>query len=149
MAGLARWKPFEEMLSLRERMDRLFDELWRDPFFSGWEVGRTWAPALDFSETKDDYIVRLEAPGVKQGDIEVTLQNNVLTIQGKRERSEEHKDETVHRVERVYGSFSRSLTIPSGVKVDDISATYKDGILEIRLPKSEESKPKKIELKSA
>lgn len=149
MTALARWNPFQEMATLREKMDRLFEEMWRDPFFSGWDVGRPWTPALDFSETKDDYIVRLEAPGVKQDDIEVTLQNNVLTIQGKRERSEEHKDETVHRVERVYGSFSRSLTIPSGVKVDDISATYKDGILEIRLPKSEESKPKKIELKSA
>jgi HSP20 family protein len=137
------------MAALREKMDRLFEEMWRDPFFSAGWATRAWTPALDFSETADNYIVRLEVPGVKQEDIEVTLQNNVLTIQGKRERAEEHKDETLHRVERVYGSFSRSLTLPSGVKADDISATYKEGVLEICLPKSEEVKPKKIALKSA
>jgi HSP20 family protein len=149
MTALARWNPFSEMRALRERMDRLFEDFWRDPFFGDGELATVWTPALDFSETNDDYVIRLEAPGVKMEDIEVTVQSNVLTIKGKREQSEEHKTETVHRTERFYGSFARSLTLPMGVKTDDVAATYKDGILEIRLPKSEEVKPKKIALKSA
>lgn len=149
MTTLARWNPLGEMRTLRERMDRLFEEMWRDPFFGDRELATFWTPAPDFSETNDDYVVRLEAPGVKMEDIEVTVEGGVLTIKGKRERNEEHKTETIHRTERVYGSFARSPTLPAGVKTDDIAATYKDGILEIRLPKSEESKPKKIALKSA
>jgi HSP20 family protein len=156
MAKLARWQPITEVERWFDRFDRLFDrmisrffrDLERDFWGLDWRWER-WVSAMEVSETPDAYIVRVELPGVKTEDIEVTLQDDILTIKGKRERSEEHKDETVHFVERAYGEFVRSLRIPTDVKVDAIEASYKDGVLEIRLPKSEESKPRRIEVKAA
>jgi HSP20 family protein len=156
MAKLARWQPITEVERWFDRFDRLFDrmisrffrDLERDFWGLDWRWEQ-WVPAMEVSETPDAYIVRVELPGVKTEDIEVTLQDDILTIKGKRERSEEHKDETVHFVERAYGEFVRSLRIPTDVKVDAVEASYKDGILEIRLPKSEESKPRRIEVKAA
>ncbi len=160
MAKLARWQPITEVERWFDRMDRWFDHLFKrtmDRFFHDWDgefwklesSQRVWMPALDISETPDAYIVRVEVPGVKAEDLEVSLQDNTLTIRGKRERSEERKEETYHWVERSYGEFTRSLALPSDVKVDAIDATYRNGVLEIRLPKSEESKPHRIEVKSA
>jgi HSP20 family protein len=156
MAKLARWQPITEVERWFDRFDRLFDrmisrffrDLERDFWGLDWRWEQ-WVPAMEVSETPDAYIVRVELPGVKTEDIEVTLQDDILTIKGKRERSEEHKDETVHFVERAYGEFVRSLRIPTDFKVDAVEASYKDGILEIRLPKSEESKPRRIEVKAA
>ena len=156
MAKLARWQPITEVERWFDRFDRLFDrmisrffrDLERDFWGLDWRWER-WVPAMEVSETPDAYIVRVELPGVKTEDIEVTLQDDILTIKGKRERSEERKDETVHFVERSYGEFVRSLRIPTDVKVDAVEASYKDGVLEIRLPKSEESKPRRIEVKAA
>jgi len=156
MAKLARWQPITEVERWFDRFDRLFDRMisrfFRDLERNFWGLDwrwEQWVPAMEVSETSDVYIVRVELPGVKTEDIEVTLQDDILTIKGKRERSEEHKDETVHLVERAYGEFVRSLRIPTDVKVDAVEASYKDGVLEIRLPKSEESKPRRIEVKAA
>ncbi|MFN3421029.1 MAG: Hsp20/alpha crystallin family protein [Armatimonadota bacterium] len=156
MAKLARWQPITEVERWFDRFDRLFDRM-LNRFFRDWERDfwnltwrhEQWVPAMEVSETPDAYIVRAELPGVKTDDIEVTIQDDILTIRGKRERSEEHKDEKVHFVERSYGEFVRSLRIPTDVKVDAVEASYKDGILEVRLPKSEESKPRRIEVKVA
>jgi HSP20 family protein len=156
MSKLARWQPITEVERWFDRFDRLFDRMisrfFRDLERNFWGLDwrwEQWVPAMEVSETSDAYIVRVELPGVKTEDIEVTLQDDILTIKGKRERSEEHKDETVHLVERAYGEFVRSLRIPTDVKVDAVEASYKDGVLEIRLPKSEESKPRRIEVKAA
>lgn len=156
MAKLARWQPITEVERWFDRFDRLFDRM-LNRFFRDWERdfwGLTWrheqwVPAMEVAETPDAYTVRVELPGVKTHDIEVTLQDDILTIKGKRERSEEHKDEKVHLVERSYGEFVRSLRIPTDVKIDAVEASYKDGVLEVRLPKSEEIKPRRIEVKVA
>lgn len=154
MAKLARWQPITELERWFDRFDRMFDRMlarfFRDGerYFEGLDWWRErWVPAMEVSETSDAYIVRVELPGVKTEDIEVTLQNDTLTIRGKRERSEERKDETIHFVERSYGEFVRSLRIPNDVNVDAVEASYKDGVLEVRLPKSEESRPRRIEVK--
>lgn len=156
MAKLMRWQPITEVERWFDRFDRLFDRM-LNRFFRDWERdfwGLTWRheqwiPAMEVSETPDAYIVRVELPGVKTDDIEVTIQDDILTIKGKRERSEERKDERIHFVERSYGEFARSLRIPTDVKVDAVEASYKDGVLEVRLPKSEENKPRRIEVKVA
>lgn len=156
MAKLARWQPVTELERWFDRFDHMFDRMLAR-FFRDWERDfwgldwwrERWVPAMEVSETSDAYIVRVDLPGVKTADIEVTLQDDILTIKGKRERSEERKDETVHFIERSRGEFVRSLRVPTDVKVDAIEASYKDGVLEVRLPKSEESKPRRIEVKTA
>ncbi len=155
MAKLARWQPITEVERWLDRVDRLFDRM-LDRFFRDWEREfweleprwMTWAPAMDISETADAYIVRAEVPGVKPEDLEVTVQDKLLTIRGKREGFAEQKGETYHLVERAYGEFTRSLLLPTDVKTEAIEASYKNGVLEVRLPKSEESKPRRIEVKT-
>lgn len=155
-AKLARWQPITELERWFDQFDRMFDRMlarffrdfdWAIEEYGWWH--RQWLPPMEVSETSDAYIIRVEVPGVKAEDIEITLQDDVLTIKGKRERSEERKDEVVHFVERSYGEFTRSFRVPTDVKVDNIKATYKDGVLEVRLPKDETSKPRRIEVKAA
>ncbi|MCS7264268.1 MAG: Hsp20/alpha crystallin family protein [Armatimonadetes bacterium] len=156
MAKLAQWKPTIELERWFDRFDRSLEKLLSDflgdldrNFWSWSRKLERLTPAIEITETSDSYIVQVEVPGVKVEDIEVTLQDDILTIKGKRERSEERKDEIVHWVERAYGEFSRSIRIPSDVKIDEVEATYKDGILKVRLPRTEESKPRRIEVKVA
>lgn len=152
MAKLARWQPITELERWFDRMDRLFDRFFRDFERSFWRMDwqwERWMPPMEVSETDDAYLVRLEVPGIKPEDVEVTLQGGALTIRGKRERRDEQKGETYHLVERAYGEFVRSLQLPGDVKEDAVEATYKDGILELHLPKSETSKPRRIEVKTA
>jgi HSP20 family protein len=153
MAKLARWTPLTtELDRWFDRFDRMVERLFRDLERDFWRLDwrwERWVPPMEVSETADAYIVRLEIPGVRPQDIEVTLHDGVLTIKGKRERAEEQKGETYHLVERAYGEFVRSFELPGTVKEDAIEATYKDGVLELRLPKSEESKPRRIEVKAA
>lgn len=106
-----------------------------------------WTPALDAFEDKDKYIVQLEVPGMKKSDLNVTVQDGVLTISGERNQGRDFTDGTTHRTERFYGKFSRSVTLPAAVKTDAVAANYKDGILVIELPKAEEAKPKQIDVK--
>lgn len=156
MAKLARWQPITELERWFDRFDRMFDRMltrllrdWEHSFWGLESWRERWVPAMEVSETSDAYIIRIELPGMKTEDIEVTLQDDILTVRGKRERSEERKDETIHFVERSYGEFVRSLRIPADVNVNAIEASYKDGILEVHLPKSEERKPRRIEVKVA
>ena len=149
MTGLVRWNPFNEALTMSPRMDRMFERMWKDMAWPFPEAEATlgWIPALDFTETPEGYRVQLEVPGVKQEELDVTVEGNVLTIAGKRDVQEERKTETVHHVERRYGSFSRSVTLPAGVKSDAITAKYQEGVLELLIPKSEANRPRRIELK--
>lgn len=105
-----------------------------------------WAPMVDVSETKDEVIVKAEVPGMTKEEISVTLQDNVLTLRGEKKQEKEEKDKTFHRVERSYGSFVRSFTLPTLVQEDKVKASYKDGVLHITLPKAEEVKPKEISI---
>lgn len=147
---LARWEPVTEIERITDRFDRFFDELWRD-FEREFAIAprRRWLPAMDLSETDTDYWVRIELPGVKKEDVEITITQDILTIKGKRQREQKEEKEGYHRVERYYGEFQRSVRLPGGVDADKVEATYKDGVLEIRLPKREESKTKHIEVKAA
>ena len=143
------WNPFPEMQDLQREMNRLFNA------FSGRteraatlpEVG--WTPAADIYETKDEMLAVLELPGVNQKEIDISLVGDTLTVRGERRREEHIEEENYHRVERSFGSFSRTLVLPSVLDPDRIKAFYKDGLLEIRLPKREEAKPKPIPIEGA
>ena len=130
--GLA-WPTFGRLASLQDELDRLFET----PL-------QAWAPALDVHEDKDSYTIRVELPGLKREDIEVSLQDGALVISGERKTETIKEDTEVHRQERCFGRFSRALTLPTAVSGDQVKAAYKDGIFTVTLPKAEEAKPKQI-----
>jgi HSP20 family protein len=136
---------FDRFNTLREQFNRLFDSSFGDLTRST-EFFNDWVPALDLYETKDELVVRLEVPGMRKEEIEISLNEGTLTMSG--ERHQEQKEETgeAHRTERYYGRFQRSVVLPKPVKADRVKATYKDGVLTVELPKTEEAKPKQIEI---
>ena len=140
--AIIRWDPFREMTSLQSQVNRLADSLW-----SGRQ--ESWVPAVDVFDTDDAVVLKAELPGMKVDDIQIEVDDNVLTIKGERSFEEKVDEERYYRVERRYGSFQRSLALPQGVKPDDIQATYEDGVLEVTVPKAEAEKPKRIEVKPA
>ncbi len=151
MLSLAPWRERRELDHFRREIDSLFDR-----FFEGWPFELTtgggngqWIPSIDLSETNKEFIVRAEIPGVDPKDFEISLNNNVLTLRGERKHEKETKDEDFHRIERAYGSFTRSIQLPGEVKSDKVTANYKNGVLEIVLPKAKEEAVKKIPVKTA
>jgi HSP20 family protein len=145
--AIARWDPFRELMSFQERINDLFDRtFWRrGPEEEGLVTG-TWAPAVDIYETDDKVVLKAELPGLKKEDIDIQIRDNTLTLKGEKKFEKEVKEENYHRVERAYGSFQRSFTLPSTIKQEGIEASFKDGVLEISLPKVEEAKPKQIKI---
>lgn len=143
--ALARWNPMGDLMSLRREMDRLFDQAFRrgDGEEGGWAAG-TWAPPVDIHETDNALVLKAELPGFSKEDISVEFKDSRLILRGEREHEAEVKEEQYHRRERVYGSFQRVFMLPTTVDPDKIQATYKDGILELQLPKSEATKPKRV-----
>lgn len=144
--NISRWDPMREMMSLRSAMDRLFDTAYIGPQMA-W-AQETWDLPMDVSENEDEYLVRASLPGIKPEDLEITFNNNVLTIKGETKEETETKEEKYHLRERRYGTFSRSITLPSSVKADGINADYKDGVLVLHLPKAEEAKPRRITVRA-
>jgi HSP20 family protein len=139
------WPNFGRLSDLREELDRLFES----PFGELGRAGRLlngWAPAVDLYEDKDSFTVKAELPGLKREDIDVSLNDGTLVISGERKTEQKFDEAETHRVERYYGRFQRSIALPASVKADQIAAQYKDGILTVTLPKSEEAKPKQIEI---
>jgi len=149
MSSLVPWRRRDPLTGFRSEMDRLFDR-----FFDGWpprfsaEEG-VWAPSVDVSETAKEVIVKAELPGMDPKDVDVTVDRDILTLRGERKKEEEEKGEDFHRVERRYGAFSRSIRLPAEVDANKVRATYKDGVLNINLPKTKEASVKKIEVKAA
>jgi len=144
--AIIRWDPFRDWLTLRERMNRLFDE----PFTGreeerGLTVG-TWAPSVDIRETDKELVMTAEIPGVNEDDIEINVEGNTVSLKGKREFEKETKEEDYHRIERSYGSFCRSFSLPGYVDQDKIKAEYDDGILKLTMPKKPELKAKKVKV---
>jgi len=137
--AIIRWDPFRELSSL----DDQFNRLWRG---LAENRGRqeSWLPAVDVFDQTDAVVLKAELAGMDPDDIEISVEDNVLTIKGERKFEEKVDDERYYRIERRFGSFQRSLALPQGVNAEDISASYDDGILEVRVPKAEEEKPKKI-----
>ncbi|KPL02355.1 MAG: hypothetical protein AMJ73_08860 [candidate division Zixibacteria bacterium SM1_73] len=142
--AITRWRPFRDLISIQDEMNRLFDDFFGRPVTRPEWTEAAWCPCVDVSETKDNVIINTEIPGMSKDDVTVSIQDNVLTLSGEKKQEKEEKDANYHRVERSYGSFSRSFTLPTSVQPDKVKATYKDGILRITLPKSEEVKPKQI-----
>ena len=145
--SIMRWKPRHDVVSIRDEMNRLFDN-----FFTGWPETRRglleseWAPSVDVAETDDEITVTAELPGVKQDEVDIAITDDVLTLKGEKKGGKEVKEKNYHRIERSYGSFQRSISLPSGVQADKAKAAYKDGILTITVPKTEEAKPKQIKI---
>ena len=149
MANLTRWNPFAELEEMLDRYSRNTGY----PRLGGrggqQEVMRQgdWSPAVDISEDDEAYLIRAELPGVNRDDVKVQVHDGVLTLQGERKSEKEEKGKKVHRVERFYGNFMRSFTLPDNVDEENINADYKDGILTLKLPKSEKAKPRSIDVK--
>jgi HSP20 family protein len=139
------WDPFSSLTDIREQMNRLFDTSLRR--YGRGEFDGVFAPAIEVVEVKDDFLVRAELPGLTKDDVSVTLQDNYLTINGEKKREVETKEANYHHSERLYGTFSRTVELPASVDAKKIEANFKDGVLRVRLPKSEEAKPKQIEVK--
>jgi len=140
---LVRWRPFRDLYNLHDDFSRMFEGFFERGTRQS-EDGGVWMPATDIQETKDDVVVSVELPGMKKDEIKVTVQDNILTIRGEKKQEKEEKDTNYHRIERNYGSFTRSFSLPAAVKADKISATYEAGVLRVVLPKAEEVKPKEI-----
>jgi HSP20 family protein len=144
--AVVRWDPFRDLGLLQDRMNRLFDDAGR-----GWRndepaATTSWSPAVDIFETEGEIVVKAELPGMDRKDIALHLENNVLSLRGERRFEKETKDENYQRIERSYGNFSRSFSIPATVDEEKIRADYKDGVLKIILPKKEQAKPKQIKI---
>ena len=147
------WDPFEDLRSGQDEMAEMSPTLARALGRYGQRQGAAadatpaWAPALDISERKDAYLMTVELPGVKLDDLQITLQDGLLTIQGERHFANDSSDQQFHRVERRYGAFRRSITLPTHVQADAVEATVEDGVLQIMVPKMEEAKPKRIQVR--
>jgi HSP20 family protein len=142
--ALIRWEPVRELNTLQSEMNRLFNTLFDASTPSGNGAVRRWIPAMDLVETDADFVLRADLPGLSEGDVNIELEDNVLTVSGERKSEHEERKEGYYRVERASGSFSRSLTLPEGVNAEAIKASFEKGVLEIRIPKPEERKPRKV-----
>lgn len=143
---LAKWDPFREMEAMLDPYAKSLD--W--PFRGGRDLnvsGADWAPRADIIETDDNFSVKVEVPGIKREDVKINLENHVLSISGENKQEKEEKGKKFHRVERYYGSFSRSFSLPENVDEEKIDAVFKDGMLTLTIPKKEIAKPKAIEIK--
>ena len=142
--ALVRWEPMRELNALQSEMNRLFNTF----FDEGGKNGerRRWAPAVDLLEREDSLVLRADLPGLKEDDVQIEVRDNVLTISGERRAEFEDSEQGYYRIERAFGSFSRSLTLPEGVDSDKIEANFENGVLEVKIPKPEEVKPKRISI---
>ena len=142
--SLIRWDPFREFNALPSRFGDFFRKDWEAPLST-----TAWNPSVDIFENDNEVVVKAELPGMNAKDIEVRLENNVLMLKGERRFEKETKEENYHRVEREYGTFSRTFALPAAVNGDKVTAEYKDGILKVVMPKKEETKTKPIKIAAA
>ena len=149
MTALMRWDPFCELEGISDRLNRMFA---RPATRTNGKEALTvadWMPTVDISETEGEYVIKAELPEVKKDDVKVTLEEGVLTIQGQRRQEKEEKTTKYHRIERSYGTFVRSFVLPDQVNESSVKAEFKDGMLNLHIPKSEKAKPRAIEVKVA
>src|SRR3954449_8680020 len=143
--AIVRWEPLREFSTLQNEMNRLFNTVFDAP--AGGNNGgtlRRWMPAMDLVETGEHFVLRADLPGLSEEDVNIEVEDRVLTISGERKAEHETTKEGYHRVERAFGGFSRSLTLPEGVDPEGVAASFDRGVLEVRIPKPEEKKPRKI-----
>ena len=149
---IVRWEPLRELSTLQSDMNRVFNAMFDAPASGGGGQGgamRRWTPAMDLAETEDAFVLRADLPGVSQEDVHIELEDTVLTVSGERKADHETKGEGFYRVERSFGQFSRALTLPKGVDSEAIAASFTDGVLEVRIPKPEQRKPRRISINGA
>jgi HSP20 family protein len=145
--AIVRWEPLRELSSLQNEMNRLFNTAFDTPTTPGnGATVRRWVPAMDLVETAEDFVLRADLPGLKQDDVKIELEDSTLTVSGERKSEKTDKHEGYYRVERAFGSFSRSLTLPKGTDADAVTASFDNGVLEIHIPKPEQRKPRRIEI---
>ena len=158
MATMTRWDPFQDLRDAQDEMTQMTPMAQMSPRLahalglhaqqgSGTATATAWAPALDISERKDAYLVTVELPGVELDDLQITMEDGLLTIQGERHFAHDSSEQQFHRIERRYGAFRRSITLPAQVQAEQIEATYDNGVLQVVVPKMEEATPKRIQVR--
>jgi HSP20 family protein len=146
---IVRWEPFRELNTLQSEMNRLFDSVFDTP--RGGNSGgalRRWMPAMDLVETDEHFVLRADLPGLSEDDVKIEVEDGTLIVSGERKAEHEERGEGFHRLERAFGTFSRSLTLPKGVDADAVTASFERGVLEVRVPKPAQRKPRRIEIAS-
>jgi HSP20 family protein len=144
--ALIRWEPVRELNSLQNEMNRLFASFFDAPRATEGGAVARWLPAMDLIESDDHFILRADLPGLSDDDVNVELEDSTLTISGERKAEHEEHEQGFYRLERAYGTFSRSLTLPKGINSEGITASFDRGVLEVRIPKPEQHKPKKVSI---
>ena len=142
--ALIRWEPVRELNTIQSEMNRLFNSFFESSSPANGTSLRRWIPAMDLVETEADFVLRADLPGLTENDVNIELEDNVLTISGERKSQHEERKEGYYRVERGFGAFQRSLTLPEGVDPEGIRASFENGVLEVRVPKPEQRKPRKV-----
>jgi HSP20 family protein len=146
MLSITRWEPYRDIIALQNRLNRIFTDTLTPHDTEGFGA---WLPPVDIAEETDRLVFRAELPGVAREDIEVKVENGVLSLRGEKRQEKENGSESAYRIERSYGSFHRTFTLPTSVDADNIQARYKDGVLEVVLPKAPEARPRRIAIKES
>ncbi len=149
MKSVVRWNPMGNFASVQDELNRVMEDVFGRRLRTDETGAALWQPPVDIEEQPDRYMIHLELPGMRLEDIKITLEDNRLVIRGEKTRTEEQKNATYHRLERVYGTFERSFSLNHAVKAEKIEATYRDGVLEVGLPKADEAKAREIPIKTA
>jgi HSP20 family protein len=142
--ALVRWDPTRELDTLQSDVNRVFDAFFGDRTANG--TTRRWVPAIDLVETDDHFVLKVDLPGLDKDDVEIEVKDGLLTVSGERKSEHEERKDGYHRVERAYGGFSRSLSLPPGVDADQVQADFEKGVLEVRIPKPAERKPHRVQI---
>ena len=142
--AVVKWDPFRDLLSIQDRMNKQFEQTMSRSRTEEGIAASTWTPAVDIYETTEAIVMQADLPGLRREDIDIQIQDNTLTLRGERRFAEDAQEENYLRIERAYGAFQRSVTLPATGSLERIRAVFRDGILELTLPKAEEAKPKKI-----
>jgi HSP20 family protein len=144
--AIVRWEPLRELTALQNEMNRLFGTVFETPAPGNGGTLRRWMPAMDLVETADHFVLRADLPGMSEEDVNIEVEDRVLTVSGERKAEQTESKSGYQRFERAFGSFSRSLTLPEGVDPEAVSASFDRGVLEVKIPKPEERKPRKISI---
>ena len=146
--AVVKWDPFRDLLSIQDRMNKLFEQTLSRSRAEEGIAPSTWTPAVDIYETPEAIVLQADLPGLRREDIDIQIQDDTLTLRGERRFAKDVHEENYLRIERAYGAFHRSFTLPATIQQEKIRAVFRDGILELTLPKAEEAKPRRIEVKA-
>ena len=144
--AIVRWEPLREFTTLQNEMNRLFGSVFDAPAPGNGSTLRRWMPAMDLLETDSHFVLRADLPGMSEEDVNIEVEERVLTVSGERKAEHKESKDSFQRIERAFGSFSRSLTLPDGVDAEAVSASFDRGVLEVQIPKPEQRKPRKISI---